>query len=170
MSVLIISGSGFRLYFTPTVSIRIEINPSVGLGLNRFDRVISVDGYNEDGERLTASLDLKYLDYEDALNQILEDEDIVRMLAENKIMTISVAGNDEGQCTRVLSNVQSCTENHKNIHCYSEGDEYTSGGSRHGSGHGHNGEHGYSGDTETETSRARHGKIHRHHVNSLEHE
>ena len=162
--MLIISGSGFRLYFTPTVSIHIEINPSVGLELNRFDRVISVDGYNEDGERLTASLDLKYLDYVEALNQILEDEDIVRLLSENRIMTISVTGDDEDQCTRVLSNVQSCTENRGDIHCYSE--------------NGHGGRHRYEAEsdyepgqpTDTDASSGHHREGHGRHGHTQGHE
>ena len=40
---------GHWLYFTPTAAISIDINPSLELGVNRFDKVISVDGRNSDG-------------------------------------------------------------------------------------------------------------------------
>ena len=48
---------GTWLYFTPTMEISVDINPSIELGVNRFDRVISVDGYNEDGQALAQLLD-----------------------------------------------------------------------------------------------------------------
>ena len=37
---------GYWLYFTPTATISIDINPSIELGVNRFNRVVSVEGYN----------------------------------------------------------------------------------------------------------------------------
>ena len=46
---LMVFGGGW-LYFTPTLEISIDINPSIELGVNRFDRVVSVTGYNEDGQ------------------------------------------------------------------------------------------------------------------------
>lgn len=115
-------------------------------------------------EKLADSLDLKYLDYVEALNQILEDEDIVRLLSENRIMTISVTGDDEDQCTRVLSNVQSCTENRGDIHCYSE--------------NGHSGRHRYEAEsdyepgqpTDTDASSGHHREGHGRHGHTQGHE
>lgn len=54
--VLCVALGGYHLYFTPTSIISMDINPSIELEINRFDKVIGVDGYNEDGENLVESL------------------------------------------------------------------------------------------------------------------
>ena len=44
-------GGGY-LYFVPTAYISVDINPSLELRVNRFDRVVDVEAYNEDGQAL----------------------------------------------------------------------------------------------------------------------
>ena len=43
---------GSRLYFEETAFVGIDVNPSIELGINRFDIVVSAKAYNEDGEAL----------------------------------------------------------------------------------------------------------------------
>lgn len=110
---------GHQLYFTPTTEISIDINPSMELAVNRFDRVISVDGYNDDGEKLAASLDLKYMNYSDAVNEIIENKTVTSLLSRDEILSITVTGNSSSQSSRVLSDIQTCTEGRQNTYCYS---------------------------------------------------
>ena len=109
---------GYWLYFTPTVQISIDINPSVELGVNRFDRIISFENYNDDGQELTDSLDIKFMDYSEAVNKIIDSEEILTLLENDEIMTIAVVGTDNSQSEEVLSNMQSCTAGRKNTYCY----------------------------------------------------
>lgn len=106
------------LYFTPTVEISIDINPSIELGINRFDRVISVEGYNEDGKELAESLDLTFLRSAEAVDCLLESDTIATLLAEDAVLSVAVVGSDDAQCDRVLSEVQACTAEEPNAHCY----------------------------------------------------
>lgn len=106
------------LYFTPTAEISIDINPSLELSINRFDRVISVDGYNDDGRALAAALDVKFMNYADAIERILGDKNVAAMLSNNEVMTITVIGPDETQSSKILSGVEACTAKHKNAHCF----------------------------------------------------
>ncbi len=46
----------WRVWSTPVEAVRLHINPDVQLELNRFERVISAEGLNEDGKRLVESL------------------------------------------------------------------------------------------------------------------
>lgn len=115
--VLLVIG-GQWLYFTPTVAISIDINPSVELGVNRFNRIISLEGYNDDGEELVDSLDVKFMDYTEAVNQIIESEDIASLLSNDEVLTIAVVGSDNAQSEEVLSNIQACTSEKNNIYCY----------------------------------------------------
>ena len=48
-SLAVFIGGGSWLFFTPTAFISVDVNPSLELGINRFDRIVSVTGYNEDG-------------------------------------------------------------------------------------------------------------------------
>lgn len=109
---------GTWLYFTPTMEISVDINPSIELGVNRFDRVISVDGYNEDGQALAQLLDVKYQDFEDAIDRILENETVSTLLAGDGLLSITVVGEDDAQAARVLTRIESCTAGRENICCY----------------------------------------------------
>ena len=109
---------GYRYYFTPVSVISIDINPSLELDVNRFDRIVSVKGYNEDGETLAKSMKLMFLNYTDALEQIMENESIQTYLSEDAWMSIVVTGEDETRTQTVYSNVEECTADQENTHCY----------------------------------------------------
>lgn len=109
---------GRWLYFTPTAVISIDINPSIELDVNRFNRVISVKNYNDDGQELSSSLHVRFADYTSAVRQILDSKRITRLLSENEVMTIVVTGPDEKQSLKILSDVESCTGKQSNTYCY----------------------------------------------------
>lgn len=110
--------AGRWLYFTPTVEISIDINPSLELGINRFDRVISATGYNDDGQALLDSLDLNNLDYNQAVELILNSDTVASLLSGDAVLTIGVIGPDGEQTTRVLSDMENCTSHSDNMHCF----------------------------------------------------
>lgn len=116
--MLLMLFGGRWLYFTPTVQISIDINPSIELSINRFDRVIFVNGFNEDGKELSHVIDVKHKKYAEAIEQILNYESITALLSGDEVMTITVVGSDEQQSAKILSGVETCTADHKNTHCY----------------------------------------------------
>lgn len=116
-AVLLFIG-GHWLYFTPTVEISIDINPSIELEINRFDKIISLESYNDDGQELIKTLNVKFKDYSEAMNQIFKSEDIISLLEKDEIMTIAVIGSGSTQSEKVLSNLQSYTEEKHNTYCY----------------------------------------------------
>ena len=118
MCCLLVIFGGNWLYFTPTVEISIDVNPSIELGVNRFDKIISVQAYNSDGQELADSLDLKYLDYTEAVNQILTNENVSALLSNNAVMMIGVIGSGDAQSAKVLSEIESCTVGTANTYCY----------------------------------------------------
>lgn len=115
--------AGNWLYFTPTVEISIDINPSIELGVNRFDRVVTVTGYNADGQALLDTLEVQNLDYNDAVEQIINSDTVASLLSGDGIMTIGVIGPDGEQTTRVLSDMEACTSRSENMHCYHADDD-----------------------------------------------
>ncbi len=115
---LFAAGAGY-LFFTPVTYISVDINPSLELGLNCFERIISVESYNEDGKKLADSLELKYLDYQDALTLILEDDTIEALLDGDNILSLTVAGESESQNQEVLQDVEDSVAGYSNVHCHS---------------------------------------------------
>lgn len=113
---LVLGGHWF--YFIPTAKISIDVNPSIELGINRFDRVVVVESYNEDGKELTASLDIRFKRYEEAVRQILESERIAALLSQDEVLTITVMESRGPQSVRIFSDMESCAAKHQNTYCY----------------------------------------------------
>lgn len=110
---------GRWLYFTPTAEISMDINPSIELSVNRFDRVVAVTGFNEDGQALSRELDVKYKDYAQAVEQVLRHDSVAALLSAGEVMSITVAGQDGQQSAKLLSGVEACVAGQSNIDCHS---------------------------------------------------
>lgn len=115
--IALIGWGGYRTFFVPTSVISIDINPSFELGINRFDRVISVKSYNDDGIMMAESLNLRFLDYSEAVERVISNENIEGYLSNNEILMITVAGADERRSGKILENVKSCTAGQTGIYC-----------------------------------------------------
>lgn len=117
--MVIIGAGGYTSYFTEVSAISIDINPSIELGINCFDRVISIEGYNEDGSKLAEKLDIQFMDYIEAIDEILEDEEINSYLSADEQLSITVIGDDEEKSQEMLTNVNACAATHENVYCHS---------------------------------------------------
>ena len=109
---------GYWIYFVPTAEISIDINPSIELGINRFDRVVSVTGYNEDGRKLAQALDIRFADYGEAVEKVFANETVAALLADDGVVTVAVAGEEGEQTAKILSDMERCTAQQSNAHCY----------------------------------------------------
>lgn len=109
---------GYKLYFTATSVISIDINPSIELDVNRFDRVIAVQGYNDDGQALADTLDILYLEYDQAVDTVLTSPAVTACLEQDEFLSIAVVQSDEAQGQQILEYVSSCTAHTPNSHCY----------------------------------------------------
>lgn len=110
---------GYRLYFTPVSVISIDINPSVEWNINRFDKVISVKNYNEDGERLSAALDVTYKNYAEALDILVNSTVLKEYLDQDEYLTLTIAGEDASADEQILQTARSCTSGMQNAYCVS---------------------------------------------------
>lgn len=109
---------GYWTYFMPTASISIDINPSVELEVNRFNKVISVKGYNEDGRELAKTLDIRFMDYTDAIDNIIENTTIASLLSDNELMAITVVCENDKQNSSMMSHIKQYTDSNNNMYCY----------------------------------------------------
>ena len=117
-ALLVVGSMGYQAYFTPTSAISIDINPSMELEVNRFDRVITVQGLNDDGTELAQELDVRFMAYDDALEQIIASDMIQTCLADDGVLSIVVSGENTAQQEEILRCAQRCTSGESNAHCY----------------------------------------------------
>lgn len=115
---------GCFAYLTPVFAISLDVNPSIELGVNRFDKVIAVDTYNEDGDEVMSGLDIYHLDYKEALGLILADGYMERYLAQEHVIAVTVCGANEDKCSQMVDHVAACTSSYDNIYyCDSSSEE-----------------------------------------------
>ncbi|MCL2166985.1 MAG: hypothetical protein FWH49_06845, partial [Clostridiales bacterium] len=82
--VILLSAGGQRLYFTERSMISLDINPSMEMGLNRFDRVIRVSAYSDDSRQIVDTAGALYKPYESALEDLLISEPLSAYLTEDE--------------------------------------------------------------------------------------
>ena len=109
---------GYQLYFTPVAAISVDVNPSVELGVNRFDRVVDVDAYNADGQALADELGLEHEGYAQAVQRIVESAKVQELLAADEDLDVSVACADSERCDAMLAVLEQCTAAYSNASCH----------------------------------------------------
>lgn len=91
MLVLVAGIGGYR-WTKETVSyVSIDINPSMELGLNRFERVVSAVAYNPEGEEILQGLSLKGKKYTEAIDLVVESEAMAPYLEKEDELVFTVA-------------------------------------------------------------------------------
>lgn len=97
-----LSGFGIHLYRTPASYIYLDINPSVRLDLNCFERVIAVVPLNEDAKTLLSAAEITRTDAQTCINQIVAACQEQRYLNEtNTDIELSVCTEDASVETAV---------------------------------------------------------------------
>lgn len=108
---------GWNIYYTPVYALGIDINPSLELGINRFDRVVSVTGYNEDGIALAESADIKNMSYTDAVDTLLNSDAVKEYTDGGADVVVTVNGGSESKTGEMVTAVESC-HSASGMHCY----------------------------------------------------
>lgn len=86
---------GYSWIQMPVSYVSIDINPSIELGLNRFDRVVSMEAYNEEGEKILKNLSLTWQKCTDAMDAILESEEMSAYLTDGLELVFTTAAESE---------------------------------------------------------------------------
>ncbi len=66
------SGIGLNLYYTPSSYVYLDINPSIRLDINSFDKVIKIVPLNSDAEELLKNSDISCGDTQNCINKIIQ--------------------------------------------------------------------------------------------------
>lgn len=118
--ILVLSGCG--LWFLPSASIAVDINPSIELKVNALDRVICLEGRNSDGMELIKDIDVAGMTYDDAMQRILLSSGLQPYLEEGSAITITLAGGGtdahaEQMLSRVLCRAYNIAQEENVLYC-----------------------------------------------------
>ena len=86
--------------FVPYGALRIQINPDVELTLSRTDRVLELEGLNEDGQILIEGYDYGGKDREDVTEELVERAIGLGYLSDGETVSITVTSSDTDWKTR----------------------------------------------------------------------
>lgn len=78
-SLLFLFGIGAHAYYTPYTYVSLDVNPSIEYSVNRFEKVLSVNGVNDDGTEIINEISFENLEHKNitdaislTVNEILE--------------------------------------------------------------------------------------------------
>lgn len=115
-----VGGYGYYMMQVPVSYVSIDVNPSIELTLNCFDRVIAVAAYNEDAEGIVGNLDVKGMLYDKAVDFIAETDAMQPYLDGENILVLTVASSNGAKCSSLLANLKKCRSYSENSgHGYS---------------------------------------------------
>ena len=100
------------LYYTPVNYVSLDINPSVELGINTFDRVVSAQAYNEDGFLLLEESTCKNLPVEEAVRVLVQEAAEQGFLFEDGSTVIALTAEANGE--KSAAELQAASENGAN--------------------------------------------------------
>ncbi len=130
MMMIIFGAGGYNMMNTAVSYISIDINPSIELALNRFDNVIDVSAYNDDGNEILRGLNLKGQQYTDAIDTLLGNGQLSEYLNENNVIDFTVVSDKQEE---IIEGIQGCNSygQHRG-YCHSADSEMASRAHEHG--------------------------------------
>jgi len=99
---ILIGRFSYNEYFTPVTFVDVDVNPSIGLTLNRFERVIEVSAYNASGLAVIDNANIRFKRYDDAIRILLEVIIQNGFLTEEGLVFVTVESNEENRENAML--------------------------------------------------------------------
>lgn len=105
-----ISLGAVQVYASPTALISMDVNPSIELDINRFNRVVGVRALNEAGEEVLENLNIQSNHYEDAIATLLKSEGSYGYLNDTSNVVFTVFSDDPTVKSDVLEQLVAVME------------------------------------------------------------
>lgn len=107
--LLTVGIGGYWWAQVPVSYVSIDINPSVELGLNRLERVVSATAYNPEGEEILQELSLKGKKYTEAIDAVVASQAMARYLTDEAELVFTVAAEGSRE-KKIETGVDDCSE------------------------------------------------------------
>lgn len=92
---------GAATFFRAAAVIGIDVNPSLEIRVNRYDRVLAVEARNDDARAILGEMDLKYLELDTAINALVGSMVRQGYLMEDGAVLVSVTGGSDKRNIRL---------------------------------------------------------------------
>lgn len=109
MLFIVIGAGGLYTVRTPVSYVSIDVNPSIELALNRYDRVVSAMAYNGDGTVILDGLKVGGMLYTQAIDVIVESDAMQSYLAEDSALIFTVASGSADKETEIVTGIENCS-------------------------------------------------------------
>lgn len=103
--IVALSGFGYFRYFTPAAYVDLDVNPSIGLVLNRAGDVLSAGAYNAEGEAMLQRVDVRRLPYDEAVQLLLAEMISQGYLQQERLVSATVQATDSNAEQKLLRGV-----------------------------------------------------------------
>ncbi len=82
-----------NIYYTPVSYVSLDVNPSIEITLNRFDKVIETTAFNTEGKTILSALQLKNYNYNDAVKAIVDSITEQGYIADSGLVAVTLQTN-----------------------------------------------------------------------------
>ena len=97
LTVSLFSFGGYAYYNSPVNYISLDINPSVEISLNAFDKVVHVEATNEDGKELIQVENVLNLSVEEAIDSLVQEAANQGFVKEDGSTVIAVTAESDNE-------------------------------------------------------------------------
>lgn len=103
--LVVFIGLGVYAWKNPVQYINIDINPSIELSVNCFNRIVSINSLNDEGWRIIRAVSLKADTYESGIRKIISSAKELGYIHEEGDILISISSNDKSLIERTQANI-----------------------------------------------------------------
>lgn len=96
-------GVGAYNQLHPTAFVQLDMNPSIELQVNKYDKVVGVEALNDDGQQVLDAVDVEGDTYEDAVQEITSSDAFLEYAGENSYLEINITCDNATQAEELLS-------------------------------------------------------------------
>ncbi len=90
-----LGGFSYKIYSEPSAYVDMDINPSFELVLNRFNRVIGTEPYNDDAEFLLSEVDVINSDYSEAVKKLIFAMNEKGFFSKDQLISVTVQSDNK---------------------------------------------------------------------------
>lgn len=109
-ALLLLSAGGYQLYSQPKALVSIDVNPSIELSLNRFDRVVDARAMNPEAYGILNQASVGHERYDQALAAILTAEGAAGYLNDEAQVVLTVYAENEARQSALLTGAKESTD------------------------------------------------------------
>lgn len=108
----ILCATGWHLWQQPAAFVGVDVNPSLELTVNAFDRVVKATAINEDGAAVLDALSLEGQSYEEAFNTLMDSEAMASYLAEDPFVDVNITTQDNALASELQAQSDAVLASH----------------------------------------------------------